>query len=66
MINIQFIVLGDDVYGSGKSPYNITGQALHARVLGFVHPRTGKYMEFEAPLPDYFQKILNDLESNGR
>lgn len=47
-------------------PYNITGQALHARVLGFVHPRTGKYMEFEAPLPDYFQKILNDLESNGR
>ena len=66
MSSIGHPLLGDDVYGSGKSPYNITGQALHARVLGFVHPRTGKYMEFEAPLPDYFQKILNDLESNGR
>ena len=66
MSSIGHPLLGDDVYGNGKSPYNITGQALHARVLGFVHPRTGKYMEFEAPLPDYFQKILNDLESNGR
>ncbi len=66
MASIGHPLLGDDVYGSGKSPFNITGQALHARVLGFVHPRTGKYMEFEAPLPDYFQKILNDLESNGR
>ena len=54
-------LLGDDVYCSGKSPYKLQGQTLHARILGFNHPRTGEYMEFEAPLPDYFTKILNDL-----
>lgn len=62
MSSIGHPLLGDDVYGSGRSPYNLQGQTLHARVLGFVHPRTGKYMEFEAPLPEYFQKILNDLK----
>ena len=36
----------------------LTGQCLHARVLGFIHPRTGEYVEFEAPLPEYFQKLL--------
>ena len=62
MSSIGHPLLGDDVYGSGKSPYRLEGQTLHARVLGFVHPSTGKYMEFEAPLPDYFKEIIVDLE----
>jgi 23S rRNA pseudouridine1911/1915/1917 synthase len=41
----------------------VVGQTLHAGVLGFVHPRTGEYMEFEAPLPDYFEAILAKLRS---
>ena len=63
MSSIGHPLLGDDVYGSGKSPYRLEGQTLHARVLGFVHPYTGKYMEFEAPLPDYFKEIIVDLEN---
>lgn len=63
MSSIGHPLLGDDVYGSGKSPYILEGQTLHARVLGFVHPSTGKYMEFEAPLPDYFKEIIVDLEN---
>ena len=63
MSSIGHPLLGDDVYGSGKSPYRLEGQTLHSRVLGFVHPSTGKYMEFEAPLPDYFKEIIVDLEN---
>lgn len=51
-------LLGDPVYGQKKDPYVKYGQFLHAAVLGFVHPRTGQYMEFEAPLPAYFSEIL--------
>lgn len=63
MSSIGHPLLGDEVYCSAKSPYKLQGQTLHARVLGFIHPRTGNYMEFEAPLPDYFQKVLADLEA---
>ena len=52
-------LLGDSVYGPKKQPFNLKGQVLHARVLGFVHPVTGEYMEFESPLPEYFQKLLD-------
>ena len=53
-------VLGDDVYGK---PYKgIEGQCLHARKIGFIHPTTGKYMEFVSDLPDYFVSILSKLE----
>lgn len=54
-------LLGDTVYGSGKSPFRLEGQCLHAMVLGFVHPSTGEYMEFEAPLPEYFIHLLQNL-----
>lgn len=54
-------LLGDSVYGPAKCPYRLTGQTLHAGVLGFLHPRTGEYMEFSAPLPEYFQKLLETL-----
>lgn len=60
MAYIGHPVLGDDVYGK---PYKgIEGQCLHARKIGFIHPRTGEYMEFESQLPDYFVSILNKLE----
>lgn len=55
-------LLGDNVYGSRKkSPFQTCGQCLHARILGFVHPVTEEYIETEAPLPEYFQKILDRL-----
>lgn len=61
MASIGHPLLGDEIYGSGKNPYHLQGQALHAMVLGFIHPHTGEYMEFEAPLPDYFVKLLDKL-----
>ena len=55
MASIGHPLLGDAVYGPKKCPVkNLQGQTLHAMVLGFIHPRTGAYMEFEAPLPEYF------------
>ena len=65
MASIGHPLLGDDVYCSAKSPYHLQGQTLHARVLGFIHPRTNEYMEFEAPMPEYFEKVLNDLRNKG-
>ena len=61
MSNIGHPLLGDEVYGPSKCPFSLQGQTLHARILGFVHPRTGEYMEFEAPLPEYFNKLLKKL-----
>lgn len=54
-------LLGDLVYGPKKQPFRTEGQVLHARVLGFCHPTTGEYMEFEAPLPESFQRVLQRL-----
>lgn len=52
-------VLGDEVYGK---PYKgLEGQCLHAKKLGFVHPETGEYMEFDSELPEYFEKLLHKL-----
>lgn len=62
MSSIGHPLLGDDVYTAAKPPYRLEGQTLHARVLGFIHPRTNQYVEFEAPLPEYFTKVLSDLE----
>lgn len=61
MAHIQHPVLGDAVYSNRKSPYHLTGQTLHAYYLGFPHPITGEYLEIEAPLPDYFQHLLDIL-----
>ena len=61
MTSIGHPLLGDEIYGSGKNPYHLQGQTLHAMILGFVHPRTGKYMEFSAPLPEYFVNLLEKL-----
>lgn len=54
-------LLGDTLYGPTKCPFKLQGQCLHAMVLGFMHPSTGEYMEFEAPLPNYFIHLLQNL-----
>ncbi|WP_026476423.1 RluA family pseudouridine synthase [Alkaliphilus transvaalensis] len=56
---IKHPLLGDDLYGSKTSKFNLDGQVLHAKTLGFIHPSTGEYLEFEAPLPAYFTKLLD-------
>lgn len=61
MSSIGHPILGDQVYGPAKCPYKLQGQTLHAKVLGITHPTTGEYMEFDAPLPDYFQGLLEKM-----
>jgi 23S rRNA pseudouridine1911/1915/1917 synthase len=63
LASIGHPLLGDSVYGPAKSPYRLNGQTLHAGILGIIHPRTGEYMEFTAPLPDYFEDLLRKLRS---
>ena len=65
MAYVHHPLLGDEVYaGRRKSPFTTQGQCLHAGVLGFVHPRTGEYIETHAPLPAYFEEILSKLDNN--
>lgn len=54
-------LVGDELYGPAKCPFALEGQTLHAMVLGFEHPTTGEYVEFTAPLPEYFEKLLDKL-----
>lgn len=61
MSSIGHPLLGDTVYGAGKDSFHLEGQTLHAMILGFVHPVTHEYMEFSAPLPEYFLKLLEKL-----
>lgn len=58
-------IVGDPVYGSKKQKFQLSGQLLHAYRLGLTHPRTGERMVFEAPIPDYFEKVLETLEKGG-
>ena len=58
MAYIGHPVAGDDVYGPKKVITELHGQCLHAKRIGFIHPRTGEYMEFDSPLPEYFIKFL--------
>ena len=64
MASIGHPLLGDTVYGSLKNPYHLQGQTLHAYIIGFVHPTTGEYVEFKAPIPEYFEELLNKLRKN--
>ena len=62
MASLGHPLLGDAVYGPEKCPVpGLEGQTLHAGILGVVHPRTGEYMEFSAPLPEYFATLLERL-----
>ncbi len=67
MASIGHPLLGDDVYGPARCPFpELQGQTLHAMTLGFMHPSLGEYMEFEAPLPEYFTLLLQRLEKGIR
>lgn len=61
MASIGHPLVGDLVYGHKRQKFNIEGQALHAKTLGFIHPRTKEYMEFTSELPEYFNELLNKL-----
>ena len=56
-------VVGDSVYSNGKNEFGIEGQMLHARYLEFKHPITGKELKLEAPIPKYFEEVLDKLKS---
>lgn len=62
MSSLGHPVACDPVYGVKKEPLTANGQLLHAKTVGFIHPLSGKYMEFSSPLPDYFEKILSKLK----
>ena len=66
MAEIGHPLIGDTVYSSGKNPWGIEGQCLHAKSLKFKHPITEKEMYIEAPLPEYFLNLINKLEENEK
>ena len=59
---IGYPIIGDYTYSNGKNEFGVVGQCLHAKCLEFKHPVTGKEMKLEAPLPDYFENILKNLD----
>lgn len=63
MSHIGHPLVGDPVYGFKKQRFNLDGQMLHAKKLGFIHPTTEKYIEFETPIPEYFEKIIKILRN---
>ena len=60
-MSINHPLVGDPVYGPKNSKIKLNGQALHAKKLGFIHPTTKEYVEFDSELPDYFQNLLEKL-----
>lgn len=61
MASISHPLVGDVTYGLKKQRYKLDGQVLHAKTLGFIHPTTKEYMEFDSELPSYYEEILNNL-----
>jgi len=61
MAHIRHPLLGDTLYGPKKAPFGAESQMLHAKILGFLHPATGEYMEFESELPEEFKEVLKKL-----
>ena len=64
MSHIGYPIVGDDTYSNGKNPFGVTSQMLHSKTLGITHPVTNEYMEFNAPLPEEFEDVLNKLRNN--
>ncbi|MBO5021010.1 MAG: RNA pseudouridine synthase, partial [Clostridia bacterium] len=58
-------VAGDDVYGPQKVITELNGQCLHAKKVGFIHPKTNEYMEFDSDLPEYFRKFLRSKQNGN-
>ncbi|SKC87283.1 RluA family pseudouridine synthase [Maledivibacter halophilus] len=62
MSYLGYPLVGDPLYGIKKKKFNLKGQMLHAKVLGFIHPTTLKYMEFNSELPEYFKALLKKMQ----
>ncbi len=63
MSHLGHPIVGDPVYGVKKEAFALNGQLLHAYQVGFIHPRTGEYLEFSSPLPEHFEKVLKRLRN---
>lgn len=63
MSSIGFPLVGDPVYGFKRQKFKLDGQMLHAKTLGFIHPKTNEYMEFNSELPKYFRNIIDKLRN---
>lgn len=63
MARIGHPLLGDTVYGNSKNPFKLQGQTLHAMTIGFIHPKTGAYTEVTAPLPKYFENLVQKFQN---
>ena len=63
MTSINHPLLGDEIYGPKNCPFKLQGQVLHAKTLGFIHPTTKEYVEFDSELPDYFKKLIENLSN---
>ncbi len=63
MAAIGHSLVGDKTYGIKKEKFNLSGQLLHARTIGFVHPSTGEMMQFSSELPDYFTDVIEKLRA---
>ena len=63
LAEIGYPIVGDFVYSNGKNPFNVVGQMLHAKSLEFKHPITGKNIKLEAPLPEYFEEVLEKIKT---
>lgn len=63
MASIGHSLVGDKTYGIKKEKFNLSGQLLHARTIGFVHPSTGEMMQFSSELPDYFSDVIEKLRA---
>ena len=66
MAYMGYPLLGDSVYGKKDSKFKINGQVLHAKTLGFIHPTTNKYVEFDSNLPKYFEDLIEILEKKEK
>ena len=66
MAYMGYPLLGDSVYGKKDSKFKINGQVLHAKILGFIHPTTNKYVEFDSNLPKYFEDLIEILEKKEK
>lgn len=66
MASLHHPLIGDEVYGKKDPKFKVQGQMLHAKYLGFIHPTTNEFVEFDSELPEYFKKILISLENKEK
>lgn len=65
MASLGHSIVGDKTYGISREKFNLSGQLLHAKTIGFEHPSTGEILEFTSELPEDFESILSILRKNN-